>query len=126
MKNYLLDTHVLLWWLSGENKIHKKALAIISNVDNLIFVSAATIWEISIKKSLGKLRVSDNIKDAIESSSFQYLSVTAEHAFCVERLSRIHNDPFDRLLIAQCIVDDLTFITADKIVAKYGIECIKV
>lgn len=120
---YLLDTHILLWWLANDKKLTKKISALIENPDNYILVSAVSIWEIAIKKSLKKLKAPDNLKEALEVNDFHLLSMTADHALQIEHLPNHHNDPFDRLLIAQCQVEGLTFITADKIIPKYKIKC---
>lgn len=124
MSIYLLDTHVALWWLSNNRKLTKKMRELISNPQNQMMVSAVSLWEIIIKKSLNKIEVPDNLKEALVASGFKLLSMTADHALCVENLPYIHNDPFDRLLIAQCIVEDVIFVTADKIIPKYKIKCI--
>jgi PIN domain nuclease of toxin-antitoxin system len=123
MNMYLLDTHILLWWLSDDKKLTKKLRSLIENPDNHILVSSVSIWEIVIKKSLNKLKAPDNLKEILDTDDFEILPMTSDHALCVEHLPLIHHDPFDRLLIAQCIVDDLVFVTADKIIPKYKINC---
>lgn len=123
MKRYLLDTHILLWWLANDKKLTKKVTTLITNPKNHIIVSAASVWEIVIKKSLGKLETPDNLKEAILAHHFELLPISVDHALYLEHLPNIHNDPFDRLLIAQSIVEDLTFVTADKIIPKYDIDC---
>ncbi len=126
MKNtYLIDTHILLWWLSDDKKLSKNARSLIEDADNRILASSVSVWEIAIKKSLKKLKVPDNLKTIVEASDIEFLPITADHAWRVEQLPAIHNDPFDRLLIAQCMVEDLVFITADKIIPTYKIKCIK-
>ncbi len=123
MNSYLIDTHILLWWLSDDKKLTKKIKLLIARPHNQIFVSSVSLWEIVIKKTLGKLEVPDDLKEAVDGSDIKLLSMTADHALYVEHLPLIHNDPFDRLLIAQCIVEDLIFITADKIIPQYKIKC---
>jgi PIN domain nuclease of toxin-antitoxin system len=118
MSFYLMDTHIVLWWFSDDKQLPKKIKNEIADPENHIFVSAVSIWEIAIKKSLGKLKVPDSLKKTIE-SEFEFLSITAEHAQQVEFLPVIHNDPFDRLLIAQCVVEKFTLITADPMIHKY-------
>lgn len=120
---YLIDTHILLWWLSDDKKLSKKVRELIADSDNRILASSVSVWEIAIKKSLKKLKVPDNLKKIMEASDIEFLPITADHAWYVERLPLIHPDPFDRLLIAQCMVEDLTFITADKIIPTYQIKC---
>lgn len=124
MNDYLLDTHILLWWLSDDKKLEKNIRDLIAKPTNNVMVSVVSMWEITIKKSLGKLTVPDNLKEAIYANEFEILSINADHALYVEHLPAIHNDPFDRLLIAQSIVEDLTFITADEIIPKYNLTCL--
>ena len=122
MNKYLLDTHILLWWLANDKKLSEESNNIITDPNNDIFVSTVSIWEIAIKKSLKKLSVSADLKEIIESSNIEFLSMTVDHALFVEHLPHIHDDPFDRLLIAQCLIEDMTFITVDKIIMKYNIK----
>lgn len=120
----LLDTHVLLWWLSDDATLSKKASAAIKDSSNLIFVSAATAWEISIKKSLGKLKAPDNLEEILEANNFQTLSITISHALLAGQLPFHHDDPFDRLLIAQSKIEELALVTRDKKQMLYGIQTI--
>lgn len=120
---YLIDTHILLWWLSDDKKLSKKISALIADPDNHILVSAVSAWEIAIKKSLDKLKAPDNLKEILKKNGFELLSITIDHALEIEQLPKIHNDPFDRLLIAQCKVENLIFVTIDKIIPKYKINC---
>lgn len=124
MKRYLLDTHILLWWLANDKKLEKRIRDIISKPTNHIIVSTVSIWEIIIKKSLGKLKVPDNLKEVIEINDFQILPIYADHTLYLENLPFIHNDPFDRLLISQSIVEEIPFITVDHIIPKYDLICI--
>lgn len=124
MNKYLIDTHILLWWLSNDEKLTKKVRSLIADPDHLIMVSAVSAWEIAIKKSLKKLKAPDNLKEILETNDIELLPMTIDHALQVEHLPAIHNDPFDRLLIAQCMVEGLIFITADRIIPKYKIKCI--
>jgi PIN domain nuclease of toxin-antitoxin system len=117
--NLLLDTHVLLWALSNDARLSKEARQAIEDGRNLVFVSAATAWEIAIKKSLGKLRAPDNYLEALERYRFTPLDITSEHALAVEHLPPHHQDPFDRLLVAQAMLEKLTIITHDARIAAY-------
>ena len=121
---YLIDTHILLWWLSDDKKLTKKVRDLIADPENYISVSTVSLWEIVIKKSLGKLKAPKNLKEIIEDSNIEFLTMSEDHALYVEHLPNIHHDPFDRLLIAQCIVEDLVFVTTDKIIPKYKIKCV--
>lgn len=119
---YLLDTHVFLWWLKADKKLGKPVLSIISNQSNIIFVSSATIWEIAIKAKLGKIKVPSNIEDFISKSGFEELSINVSHASHTKRLPLYHKDPFDRMLIAQAMLENLTILTHDKIFKKYKVD----
>ncbi len=119
--NLLLDTHVLLWWLDDNPTLLAPAREIIADGRNLAFISAATIWEIVIKKALGKLGLPDEFKEILAREPFERLDVTADHAFQVGRLPPHHRDPFDRMLVAQCQVDGLTLVTRDPTVKRYNI-----
>jgi PIN domain nuclease of toxin-antitoxin system len=125
MKRYLLDTHILLWWLADDKKLVKKTKDLIASPANHVLVSTVSIWEIIIKKSLNKLKVPDNLKEILYENDFEILPITVDHVLYVEHLPALHNDPFDRLLIAQNIVEDLTFITVDEIIPKYDVTCLK-
>ena len=126
MKTYLIDTHILLWWLSNDKKLVKKIRDLIANPDNQILVSAVTVWEIVIKKSLNKLKAPDNLKEILLANDFKLLPMNLEHALYIEYLPPIHHDPFDRLLIAQSIVENVVFVTADKIIPQYHLTCFNI
>ena len=119
--NLLLDTHVLLWWLENNRSLSKAARSAIAQPSNLVFVSAVNALEITIKKALGKLKAPDNLEDEITANRFQSLPVTIAHALAVGKLPPHHNDPFDRLLIAQADVEGLTIVTHDARIKKYGV-----
>ena len=117
----LLDTHVLLWWLADDPTLSQTVRAAISNGKNLVFVSAATTWEMAIKRALGKLDMPDNLEAALTANRFQPLPITIPHGLAVADLPHHHNDPFDRLLIAQAKVEGLTLVTRDEQIKKYDI-----
>jgi PIN domain nuclease of toxin-antitoxin system len=119
----LLDTHLLLWAVSAP---HKLAAAARKRLDACeVFVSAASIWEVSIKAALGKLDADPAALLAeIEPAGFRLLPVTGEHAAAVARLPKIHNDPFDRMLVAQAKTEPLLLLTNDAALAGYG-DCIE-
>ncbi|MBI2027636.1 MAG: type II toxin-antitoxin system VapC family toxin [Deltaproteobacteria bacterium] len=121
----LLDTHILLWWLSADDLLPKKARDIISSPNNLIFISSISAWEIVLKKSLGKLKCPDDLDRAIHDSQFEVLLFTLEHAMALQKLPSIHDDPFDRALIAQAKIESFTFMTKDKKIIKYPINCVE-
>lgn len=118
----LLDTNIFLWCILDDSKLTKKARALITHAD-AIYVSSASIWEIAIKKSLGKLDTASDLEElseAIEASGFLELPITSQHAAGVCSLKQVHRDPFDRILIAQAICEPLIFVTADKLLEPYS------
>jgi PIN domain nuclease of toxin-antitoxin system len=122
--NLLLDTHALLWWLSDDPALKDDARQAISQASNIIYVSAASAWEISIKKALGKLDAPNDLHAALLANHFEPLPITIGHATRAGQLPRHHDDPFDRMLIAQAHAEELTLITHDKIFLPYGISII--
>jgi PIN domain nuclease of toxin-antitoxin system len=121
----LLDTHVLLWWLTGNKPLSKEATRVIKNGSNLVFISAVTAWEISIKKVLGKLRAPDDFEAQLMENNFQSLPITIPHATLAGQLPIHHDDPFDRLLIAQSKIEGLTLVTRDQKQMLYDIQIIE-
>lgn len=123
MSRLLLDTHLLLWAVSAPQKL---SLATRKRLDSCeVFVSAASIWKVSIKAALGKLDADPAALLAeIEPAGFRLLPVTGEHAAAVARLPPIHNDPFDRMLVAQARTEPLLLLTNDGLLAGYG-DCIE-
>lgn len=119
---FLLDTHVLLWWLSDHKSLSTKAAVVIKDGGNAIFVSAVTAWEISIKRALGKLKAPDNLEEVLASNSFQPLPISLQHGLVAGALPRHHDDPFDRMLIAQAQTEQLTIITHDVRMEQYGVS----
>lgn len=116
----LLDTHIYLWWLQDSPKLTTKARQQIQDATE-VYVSSASIWEASIKVSIGKLRVDvDQLAIEIYNSGFQELPISAAHAAKVVRLPDIHKDPFDRILIAQAMSEPLRFLTADSMLKSYS------
>ena len=121
----LLDTHIVIWWLDPTlSTLSKTAYDAIADGKNLVFVSAATAWEIIIKKSLGKLDAPDNFEEELERHRFQPLPINISHALAVGELPRHHNDPFDRILVAQAKVEGLTLVTRDENMKMYDIPFI--
>lgn len=116
---YLLDTHSLLWWLDDPGLLSDQSRAAISNGRNTVYVSAAAVWEMVIKKALGKLVIPDNLEEVLLLNRFQELPVTFNHALAVLGLPLHHRDPFDRLLIAQSKSEGLTLVTRDPDILKY-------
>ena len=123
--NLLLDTHVLLWWLDANPTLSDKATSKIADGKNLVLISAAVIWEIRIKQALGKLEIPSNFRNVLDRQPFEMLAITAEHAHAIGDLPAHHRDPFDRMLIAQALVERLTIVTRDTIMEEYKIPIIK-
>lgn len=122
---YLLDTHILLWWLTTPKKLHPKAQKIISDKANPIFVSSASFWEMAIKKSIGRLTLPHNILETVVAEGFKLLPILPEESLGVADLPLLHADPFDRLLVMQSKLQDLVMITNDKKIAEYPVLTIK-
>ncbi len=118
----LLDTHAFLWWLADSPKLGQKAQAAIGNADTFVFVSAATAWEIAVKRSSGKLDAPGDIRDLIARNGFGELAIEVEHAVLSAELPKHHNDPFDRILIAQAQLGDMRLVADDPQIAKYDID----
>ena len=124
--NLLLDTHVLLWWLDDNPTLSEKARIVIPDPENLVLISAAVIWEIRIKQSIGKLDIPRNFRNILYREPFELLDITADHAHAVGDLPAYHRDPFDRMLVAQAKVEGLNLMTRDARMKQYGIPIIEV
>ena len=123
MSRILLDTHLLLWAVAEPKKLPPAARSRIDGAE--VFVSAASIWEVSIKAALGKLAADPaELLAEIEPAGFALLPVTGEHAAAVMRLPAVHTDPFDRMLVAQAKTEPLLLLTNDAILAAYG-DCVE-
>jgi PIN domain nuclease of toxin-antitoxin system len=121
--NLLLDTHVLIWWDEGR-RIAAAARRAIEEADT-VYVSAASAWEIAIKTGLGRLRPTRTVEEAASESGFLELPVTFHHAHRIAALPPHHHDPFDRMLVAQSEIEELTLVTRDPVFARYGIALLE-
>jgi PIN domain nuclease of toxin-antitoxin system len=121
----LLDTHVLLWALADSPKLSRKLREKIRDPTNDVLVSAATVWEIEIKKRLGKLSVPDNLLEFIEASDFTPLPINFAHAMAAEALPLHHTDPFDRMLIAQARQENFVLVSRDRRFEAYQVDLLK-
>lgn len=134
MKKILLDTHVFLWWIDNHKHrfIGKNAKELIADPRNDVFVSAATTWEISIKKSMGALRVPDDIDSIVEDKGFSKLPISLFHGeqagslpFVIHpHTGKDHKDPFDRMLIAQAQSEGMHLMTKDSAFSAYAVRLI--
>ena len=124
MRNILIDTHVLLWWLADDKALGQQAKSLLADPHNNIFVSSASSWEIAIKKKKGGLEVPENIATIVEEEGFLPLSITLSHGEMAGSLKKIHKDPFDRMLIAQTKSEGLELLTVDGIIPNYEISVI--
>lgn len=123
--NLLLDTNVLIWWLADDETLSGDARRAISNPNNLVLVSAASAWEIAIKTAAEKLNVPDNLETELSSNGFRALPITLAHGEAAGRLPMHHRDPFDRILIAQAMIEGLTLVTRDRRMEPYGVKLIR-
>ncbi len=122
MKRILLDTHALIWWLNGDEQLGLRSRAYIEDASNHIYVSAATSWEMSIKRQLGKLESPNDLDAILEAEGFTPLPVSIFHGEQAGRLPVHHRDPFDRMLIAQAQAEGLQILTKDQHFPAYGIS----
>ncbi|MHB8643804.1 MAG: type II toxin-antitoxin system VapC family toxin [Gaiellaceae bacterium] len=118
----LLDTRAFLWWLQDNRKLGPEARAAIANPDNRVFVSAATAWEIAVKRASGRLDASGDVGQWIGRNGFGPLPIEVEHAVASAELPKHHADPFDRLLIAQAVIEALVLVARDDEIDKYDVE----
>lgn len=127
--NLLLDTHVALWAITDSPKLPKKARELIESPRSSVWISAATLWEIAIKHGLGRGDMPVSGQDALryfQESGYRFLPIEPEHAVAVEELPAHHADPFDRILVAQALVEPMRLMTHDPVVARYSDTVIEV
>lgn len=122
----LLDTHAFLWWVDGERPLPARARAAIADASNECFVSTASVWEMAIKSGLGMLKlaapVGRFVAEHVAANRFRMLEIGLAHAARVEAMPAHHGDPFDRLLVAQALEDDLVVVSADPVFRRYGVR----
>jgi PIN domain nuclease of toxin-antitoxin system len=116
----LLDTHVMLWALSDPGQLSARARSAIASEENEVFVSVVSPWEIAIKKSRDRIETPDDLDRGLESSRFKLLPVLLRHTEAIESMPHHHRDPFDRMLVAQAIVDGMILVTADRKLTHYA------
>ena len=124
---YLLDTHTIIWYLEASSELPKKIEALIDDPKIDIIISSVSLWEIVIKSSLKKLTLNLSLEEllsGVKTRSFHILQIEDGHLLNLRKLPYIHKDPFDRLLVASAISEDMTLITADKNIRKYNVKCV--
>ena len=125
MQRLILDANALLWWTENDPTLSREAQEAIVDPLNDVFVSAATVWEIAIKRALGKLRAPADMVAEIERQRLLELPVTAFHGESAGSLPPYHRDPFDRMLVAQAQCEGLTIVTRDRHIPLYGVRTLK-
>jgi len=127
MKNYILDTHTLLWFLNGDRLLSDNVKKLIEQKENKIYLSIASIWEIAIKISIKKLKHDkgfEHLLHLLKVNEIEILEINTNHLTKVIDLEFIHKDPFDRLIIAQGIIENLTILTKDRHIKNYKVNTI--
>jgi PIN domain nuclease of toxin-antitoxin system len=128
VNGYLLDTHVLLWWLYDDPKLSNPARDVIRAPENIIIVSSASGWEIATKSRLGKLphagNIIDNLPSLLQKARIKVLSISMAHVLAAGALPGPHRDPFDRMLIAQGQIEQLPIVTSDRAFKNYPVNLI--
>lgn len=122
---YLLDTHAFIWFLNGDNKLSAQAKKKIKSIDNLCYVSVATFWEIAIKHANNRLQLNGKFSGIMEfavNNKIEVLNIEFLHLVQLQKVPQIHADPFDRLIIAQAIAENMSVITKDEYFSKYPIN----
>jgi PIN domain nuclease of toxin-antitoxin system len=120
----LLDSHSLLWWLGAEPLLSKETRRLIASTDNHVAISVVSVWELLIKQTAGRLNVEEDLPAAIRRERFEMLDITFDAAVTAATLPQIHRDPFDRMLVAQAKLGNLTLVTRDRYLTRYGINTI--
>ena len=124
----LLDTHAFLWFIAGDPKLSLDARSLIADSDTLLFLSAASLWEIAIKASLGKLTLLESYETLIHrqlsQNSITLIPTELKHFTALLNLPHHHRDPFDRLIIVQALVEELAIVTKDSFFSPYPVHCI--
>jgi PIN domain nuclease of toxin-antitoxin system len=121
----LLDSHVLVWWLKGDRMLSPATYAAIEETAEVVLVSAATVWELEIKRAKGKLSVPHDLVNRIENHGFQHLDITPEHGLDAARLPPHHGDPFDRMLVAQAQAEAAVLVTHDDTLRAYDVPLMR-
>ncbi len=117
---YLLDTHILIWWLYDDPRLQDRHKHIIMDGKNEVFVSSASLWEIEIKSARGNLVIDPEYTEALAEEGFTVLPIEMRHIIALRELPDYHQDPFDRILMAQALADGLTLLSVDRHIKRYN------
>jgi len=118
----LLDTHIALWWVQATDRLPPRHREVLGDPANTVYLSSIVLAEIAVKQSIGKLSVPDEFESHLHAEGLDPLSFTGRHARTLRSLPLHHRDPFDRMLLAQAIADDLVFVTADSRAGSYAVR----
>jgi PIN domain nuclease of toxin-antitoxin system len=121
----LLDTHALLWAVTNDSSLSAQARDAIASENNVVFVSLASLWELQIKESIGKIKLPVNFYEELGPAGFELLPLLLEHIQQLRKLPMHHRDPFDRMLVAQAQCDQLLLVTRDEEIRKYGLSVLR-
>jgi len=124
-KGFLIDTQIFIWWMEKSSRLSKDMFNLLNNSQSKIFLSVASVWEIVIKKGKKKLKTPKDVEGGVRASGFIPLNIEIPHVLGIEKLPIYHKDPFDRILIAQAQLENLTLITSDEKIWKYNIDVLK-
>ena len=125
MKQYLLDTHALIWFLEGDSQLSETAKSIILDTNNQMSISLASLWEMAIKMSIGKLTLTQSIEQIVQRLPLEFINILpieVPHVLAIQNLHFHHKDPFDRILIAQSLVEDFTIVSIETIFDQYLVK----
>ncbi len=120
----LLDTHAALWWLADDKRLGQDATRYLNDDSNRVLLSAVVVWEVAIKRSLGKLQAPVDLASTLIAAGVQPLPITLDHAAAVEVLPWHHRDPFDRMLVVQALAENATIVSQDARLQEYGVPLI--
>ena len=121
----LLDTHTFLWFQDDPEQLSAAARTAILNPDNEVWLSVASAWEMSIKAAAGRLNIPANLEEVLVNDQIDSLNIRVSHALTAAQLPDHHRDPFDRMMVAQASIEQMVFVTRDKLIPRYGVPCLK-
>jgi PIN domain nuclease of toxin-antitoxin system len=119
---FLLDTHIFIWWADEPARLSRPIREILEAPENDLYLSVASAWEIAIKEAVGKLSLGASIAYAIDTAGVELLPISLSHIERTKQLPLLHRDPFDRMLVAQAIEEELQLITIDRDLSRYGVR----